>query len=315
MNPIQSAVQNFLNHCRYEKNLSTKTIKAYSTDLLQFSAFIEAKSIVLIEHVTKVELRSFLEEISSLKAKSIKRKVATLKALFNFLEFDDLIAVNPWRKMKIRIKEPKVLPTVLDLSEVGRMLRSLYKRKQALEGKHSYAYKEVVRNITILELLFATGGRVSEIARLKNEDVSLQTGVIIIQGKGDKERIIQVCNEEVLSLLKHYRKIWGAEIASDGYFLINRFGNVLSDQSIRNLVKRVSKEAGIAKHVTPHVFRHSFATLLLEKDVDIKYIQSLLGHSSVNTTQIYTHVNKHKQRQLLKAKHPRRDLMMGDVVS
>jgi integrase/recombinase XerD len=109
-------------------------------------------------------------------------------------------------------------------------------------------------------------------------------------------------------VLKNYRNLYSDKIKnSGGFFLINRFGKKLSDQSIRTIVKRLTNKAGIKKHITPHVFRHSFATLLLEKDVDIKYIQSMLGHSSIMTTQIYTHVNRKKQKQILKLKHPRRD--------
>lgn len=309
MTTIQKAIQDFINHCRYEKKLNPKTIKAYSTDLRQFNSLLEARSILKIEEVGKPELREFLAYVSNLKPKSIKRKIATLKALFNFLEFDDQILSNPWRKIKIKIQEPKTLPTVLDIKEIGKMLGLLYKIKQSFSHEQSYSHKAALRDIVILELLFATGGRVSEITSLRAEDINLQTGLVIIQGKGSRQRIIQICNEEVLTLLRHYKKLWCGEIAaSSSHFFINRIGRALSSQSIRNMVKKVSKEVGIPKRVTPHVMRHSFATLLLEKDVDIKYIQSFLGHSSINTTQIYTHVNKIKQRELLKTKHPRRDL-------
>ena len=172
---------------------------------------------------------------------------------------------------------------------------------------------EALRNIIIIELLFSTGGRVSEIANLKSSDVNLTNGEIIINGKGKKQRIIQICNEELLSQLRVYKKAWICKIeAADDNFLVNRFGGKISDQSIRLLVRKLCKQAGIKKHVTPHVFRHTFATLLLEKDVDIKYIQEMLGHSSIAITQIYTHVNKIKQRQLLRTKHPRRDLSFVD---
>ncbi len=151
-------------------------------------------------------------------------------------------------------------------------------------------------------------GRVSEISNLKANQIDLNSGQVIIKGKGDKERIIQICNRETITLLKKYKKFSINRITAAGdYFLVNRFNNKLSDQSIRNIVSIFSNTAKIKTHVTPHVFRHSFATLLLEKDVDIKYIQSMLGHSSIMTTQIYTHVNKEKQKQILRSKHPRRD--------
>ena len=193
------------------------------------------------------------------------------------------------------------------------MLRTLYKKIKTTNKNTSYSFKEIIRNIVVIELLFATGGRVSEIAGLKDRSVNLRSGVIKLLGKGDKERIIQVCNDETITLLNFYKNLWCDEIEkSKGHFLINRFGEMLSDQSIRNLVKKTAIEAGITKRITPHVFRHSFATLLLEKDVDIKYIQSLLGHSSIITTQIYTHVSKAKLRQLLRTKHPRKDISVDN---
>jgi integrase/recombinase XerD len=309
---VQDAIGVFLNHCRYEKKLSTKTIKAYTTDLAQFTGFLSAKKISTIAIITKHEIRAYLEQISSLKPKSIKRKMATTKALFNFLEFDDLISVNPFRKMKIQIREPRVLPTVLELGEVSKILKRLYADLHQITDKSTYAYKEALRNAVVIELLFATGGRVSEIAGLSAKNINLSDGSVLLYGKGSKERLVQVCNGETLKLLSTYKKVWSESIASSGgYFLVNRVGKCLSTQSIRNLVSVVIRKVGLTKHITPHTFRHSFATLLLERDVDIKYIQNLLGHSSIMTTQLYTHVNQTKQRQLLKTKHPRRDMVMG----
>lgn len=309
---VQDAIGVFLNHCRYEKKLSSKTIKAYATDLAQFTEFLSGKKVTTIAIISKHEIRAYLEEISNLKPKSIKRKIATIKALFNFLEFDDLITVNPFRKMKIQIREPRVLPTVLELGEVSKILKRLYTDLHQISDKSTYAYKEALRNAVVIELLFATGGRVSEIAGLSAKNINLSDGSVLLYGKGSKERLVQVCNIETLKLLITYKKVWSEAITSSGgYFLVNRVGKCLSTQSIRNLVSVITRKIGLTKHITPHTFRHSFATLLLERDVDIKYIQSLLGHSSIMTTQLYTHVNQVKQRQLLKTKHPRRDMVMG----
>ena len=306
---FQIATNEFINHCKFEKNLSSKTIKAYQTDLRQFQKFLEEKEYDSeIDKITKTELRNYLEVISSLKPKSIKRKIATIKAMFNYLEFDDLVVINPLRKMRIKIREPKQLPRALNIHEVGDIFKSVYKANITTEIDGGYPYFTEIRNIAVIELLFATGCRVSEISNLKDNQIDLNSGQVVIKGKGDKERIIQICNRETIALLKKYRKISFSRIKNAGnYFLVNRFNNKLSDQSIRTIVNTLSKSAKIQSHVTPHVFRHSFATLLLEKDVDIKYIQSMLGHSSIMTTQIYTHVNKEKQKQILKAKHPRKD--------
>lgn len=312
MNSLRRAAKEFISHCRLEKNLSPKTLKAYSTDINQLDKFLSERSYSIeISRITKVELREFLHAISSLKPKSIKRKIATVKAMFNYFEFEDRINFNPLRKMRIKIKEPNQLPRVMDIQEIKKIFNSAYNRNRIMLDVDSYSHLESLRNIVVVELLFATGARVSEIANLKMEDINLTNGVVTIQGKGNKERIIQICNTETLRILNTYSNLFSYKIIqAKGFFLVNRFGNKLSDQSIRNIVKVLRNNAGIERNITPHVFRHTFATLLLEKDVDIKYISSLLGHSSIITTQIYTHVNREKQRQILSAKHPRKDFSM-----
>jgi integrase/recombinase XerD len=314
MNTLQHAIRNFLQHCRFEKNLSSKTLNAYQIDLTQFLAFFEKHNInQIVLSISKAEIRMYLESLSELKPKSIKRKIATVKAMFNYLEFDDVITINPFRKMKIRIKENSTLPKVLTLKEISTIFREASSRRQPEKDKSSYSYFETLRNMVVLELLFTTGARVSEIANLTDDNIDLSSGIVKIRGKGNKERIIQICNAETITILKRYRKLAMQKIlAANNHFLVNRLNNKLSDQSIRNIVKSLSRSVSTRFIVTPHVFRHSFATLLLEKDVDIKYIQTMLGHSSITTTQIYTHVNRVKQGQILRTKHPRKDFSMHD---
>jgi len=309
MSIIQNEIAEFINHCKFEKNLSDKTIKAYSSDLNQFIKFlIEKNHPVDILLISKLEIRGFLENISTMKPKSIKRKIATLKATFNFFEFEDKISINPFRKMRIKINEPKRLPKVMDISEINNIFKSAHQNNHYNTNKKSFSFLESLRNEVVIELLFATGARVSEIANLKFENINILSGSVSIIGKGNKERIIQICNKETLFLLKNYINHFKYKIQkAGGFFLINRLGNKLSDQSIRGIVSKISKSANIQKHITPHIFRHTLATLLLENDVDIKYIQTILGHSSIMTTQIYTHVNREKQRQILETKHPRKD--------
>lgn len=305
---LQTAIKEFILHCVIEKNLSPKTLKAYQIDLKQVLNFLGPK---IATDITKQDLRDYLSSLSQLKPKSIKRKVATLKTFFNYMEFEDKIAINPFRKMRIKIKEPQNLPRVIDMSDILKIFKVCYLRKNSITDREGVAFRKAIRNIVILELLFSTGARVSEIAGLKKETVHLGSGSIIIKGKGNKERIIQVCNKETLSVLRQYYILCEKNIFESGnWFLTNRLNKKLSDQSIRNIVKAIAKEAGLSNLITPHMFRHSFATLLLEKEVDIKYIQSLLGHSSINTTQIYTHVNRKHQKQILNDKHPRQDFSM-----
>ena len=309
---LTDAKAEFFNHCKYEKNLSTKTIKFYQIDLLQFIAFMDKQHFPsVVKEIDKAHLKAYLKELSKWKPKTIKRKIATLKALFNYLEFEDHIIANPLRKLRIKIKEPALLPKALTAEESSDLLKKVY-ASILPKDKSTYKYLEALRNAVVIELLFATGARVSEIADLRRDALDLQSGTVTIHGKGGKQRMIQLCNADTLHTLNTYCKLFADKITANGdYFLINRLGNKLSDQSIRILVMELASNANITKKVTPHVLRHTFATLLLENDVDIKYIQSLLGHSSITTTQIYTQVNLEKQKQILVEKHPRMNFSMG----
>lgn len=313
MQTLTAALSGFQSFCLYQKNLSAKTMKAYGTDLRQFHAFLNSFGFKgTIGEASKIEIKAWLESLSGLKPKSVKRKIATVKALFNYLEYEDEIAINPMRKMRIHIKEPKNLPQVLSVAEVKKILHAAYRRLQAARSGTVHSQFECVRNVVVLELLFATGARVSEIACLTLDCIDIRTGLLVVKGKGDRERMLQVCNAEALAILQQYYHLAKPLInASSRRLLINRLGRPLTDQSIRLIVKRAVAAAAVQKRVTPHTFRHSFATLLLEKDVDIRYIQSLLGHSSVTTTQLYTHINRKKQRRILLTKHPRGEMVMG----
>ena len=160
-----------------------------------------------------------------------------------------------------------------------------------------------MRNILILELLFATGMRISELCSLKADRFDFNDYIIKIYGKGSKERLIQICNANVRRLIDKY--IITIKPEGNEFFFINRVHNRLSEQSVRYMIDDYAKNAQISQHITPHMFRHSFATLLLEEDVDIRYIQQMLGHSSITTTQIYTHTSIGKQKTILETKHPR----------
>lgn len=231
---LSEATNEFLHHCKFEKNLSIRTITFYRIDLLQLQKFFSERNYsLLVTDITKSELREYLEAISSLKPKSIKRKIATIKAMFNYLEYEDKIIANPLRKMRIKIKEPFQLPRVLNIYEVGAIFKSAY--SESFEGSISdYGSFEALRNIVVVELLFATGARVSEIASIKENDIDLRSGSITIKGKGNKERMIQICNKDTLQLLVKYQRKFSAKMMqADGFFLINRFNKKLSDQSIR----------------------------------------------------------------------------------
>jgi integrase/recombinase XerD len=196
----------------------------------------------------------------------------------------------------------------MNMNEVQQILNVLYKNLNNCNHDDAYKYKTIIRDIAVIELLFASGMRVSELCQLTASDINLEEGVIKILGKGNKERIIQICQNETIKALRVYRNLYFEQIQVESLFFINRLGRGLSAQSVRLMIKNYIKQTEINKHITPHTFRHTFATLLLEEDVDIKYIQSLLGHSSISVTQIYTHVNTEKQKQILSSKHPRRKM-------
>ncbi len=307
MTNIQTSIEQFTFHCTYEKNLSQKTLKAYQIDLNQFLQYKNTKNLSASD-IDKYILKQYIQHLfeQNLKEKTIKRKLATLKAFFNYLEFDEQILINPFRKVKVNIKEPKRLPKTLSLQEIKKLLSFVYKQKNYTD-KNVYTYKAIVRDLLILELLFATGVRVSELSNLDLKDIDLRTNTIRIIGKGDKERTIHICDNEIKTLLKEYLSLFHLD-KNISYLFINRLGQKISEQSIRFMIKKYQEKVGIPKHITPHMFRHSFATMLLEEGVDIRYIQHILGHSSISTTQIYTQVNMKHQKKILKSKHPRRNL-------
>lgn len=298
---IDTHICDYLTHCKYEKNLNPKTLKAYEIDLRQFAQFAKTKG----SAYCKESLQLYIIQLQKrYKVKSVKRKIASLKAFFNYLEYEEFLEANPFSKMRIKLHEPFLLPRTIPLAVVDALLHCAYQHK-APDTAGTEQYRSDLRDIAVLELLFATGMRVSELCSLRPESVDLTEGTVKIYGKGSKERIIQIGNEDVLAAIKAYYCAFSNSIEATGWFFVNRLGHQLSDQSVRFMIKKYTDLAGIDLHITPHMFRHAFATLLLEEDVDIRYIQQLLGHSSIVTTQIYTHVASKKQRDILTAKHPR----------
>lgn len=295
-------IDEFLNYCRYHKKLSDKTIRAYKIDLSQYGVFSN--------ELSKQALWDYIEYLNKkYKPKTAKRKLATLKAFIHFLLLQDLIDFNPFDKLETTIKEPLLLPKTIPLGVIAKLISFSY--QQIVFAKSDYQIRSAVRNTAILELLFATGARVAEICTLRSDNVDLLGNSVKFYGKGSKERIIPIENFAVLSILKKYHSLFEKEIPDSGYFFVNKLGRRMTEQSVRNMINFYCKQCGVDMHITPHMFRHSFATLLLEEDVDIRYIQRMLGHSSITTTQIYTHVTSAKQKEILKTKHPRNKLNIG----
>ena len=312
MKEIHNLIEDFLFHCKYEKNLSPLSLKAYSIDLNQFLVFLKSKNITNILDIDKYVLRDYLKELFEKgKPKTVKRKIASVKALFTYLEFEDIVLINPFHKMKLSIKEGKQLPKTIELKKIKKLFAYFYSKKENAQNKNRYGYKALVRDIAVLELLFASGMRVSELATLKLKNINFSRGFVIIKGKGNRERIIPIPHSDIINALKSYYELFKEEINNSKYFFINRFNSRLSEQSIRLMIRKYTKVVNLQQHITPHMFRHSVATLLLENGVDIRYIQNILGHSTINTTQIYAQVNEAPKRKILKLKHPRRSFELS----
>lgn len=300
---LTETLKSYLYFCQYQKRLDHKTLKAYRIDLTQFSISLSSAS---METITPECLEAYISHLhQTYKPKTVKRKIASLKAFFHYLEYKDIIRINPFNKLQVKFREPLILPKTIPLHTIEDLLSAMY---QAYEGtKQPCQKKRLLRDITVIELLFSTGMRISELCSLHPEDVNLVEGIILIHGKGAKERRIQIGNANVMAIIREYQRTYEPEISACQFFFVNQNHHRLSEQSVRRLINKHGKAANINLHITPHMFRHSFATCLLEADVDIRYIQEMLGHSSINITEIYTHVAMAKQRDILMTKHPRKD--------
>ncbi|MCM1040649.1 MAG: tyrosine-type recombinase/integrase [Ruminococcus sp.] len=302
MNNLQTIINNYLDFCQYQKRLDAKTMKAYRIDLKQFASQIGTADVSCI---TADLLEKYIMELHrTYKPKTVKRKIASTKAFFRYMEYKDHIAANPFNKMQIKFREPVILPKTIPLHTMEKFLSTIY--SQRTQAKTAYQKRNALRDAAVIELLFATGMRISELCSLKAVNVNLKDSNVLIFGKGSKERRIQIGSPEVGYILDEYLSEYHKEIDGCGYFFVNQAGKPLSDQAVRRMIRKYCHLAGIELHITPHMFRHTFATCLLEEDVDIRYIQEMLGHSSINITEIYTHVALAKQRDILSTKHPRR---------
>ena len=307
MESLSNIVAKYLNYCNTNKKLSNKTTKAYQIDLRQFLSILPSNQKFL--PISKETLQEYISHLhSQYQPKTVKRKVACLKAFFHYLEREDIINNNPFHKLDINFQQPKLLPKTIPLHTIQTFLSYLYRSKEL--ANTPYQRNCFTRDIAVIELLFATGMRISELCSLRQEDLDLETGTVLIFGKGSKERILQIGNPEVLLALKDYYHVYQKSLSQSEWLFLNKRHNRLSEQSVRFMIQHTAQKAGINLHITPHMFRHSFATLLLEADVDIRYIQKMLGHSSITTTEIYTSVSMKKQREILTQKHPRNKITL-----
>lgn len=290
-------VDQFLNFLRVERGLSPQTLEAYGRDLVKFIKFLKENSIHEPRKVTRRDILDFLTFLHSkkLNSKTINRNLVSVRRCFKFLRQENFIASNPtddvegprtWRK----------IPEVLSIREVDQLLA-------VPSGDAPLS----IRDAAMLELLYATGLRISELVGLTLNSLNLQVGIVKAYGKGRKERIVPVSDTAMDRLRIYLDKSRGrllGEGTSDALFL-NRRGKSMSRQGFWKILKGYAIKAGIRKNISPHKLRHSFATHLLERGADLRSVQMMLGHADISTTQIYTHVNKARLKEIHEKFHPR----------
>jgi integrase/recombinase XerD len=295
---FRDAASTFIRHCQSIRKLSPHTIRAYELDLARFSQFFGKRAAVAACDKTVIHnYVRHLFDVVALKESSVKRHLATLRSLFRWLEEDDQGIEDPFRGARIRIRMPKRLPRVIARADLRRLL--LHDKPPAFADLTAYV---------ATELLFATGMRVSELAGLLDAAVDVEDGTITIIGKGNRQRRVFV-PDDLKSLLSDYRIARDRGPSSADTFLVNSRGDAASPQMIRRLVRLHGERSEVRDRVTPHMFRHSVATYLLEEGVDIRYVQRLLGHRSISTTEIYTHVADAALKVRITERHPRRGIV------
>ena len=284
-------ISTYLDYCKTHKRLSSHTIRAYKNDLMQFynSDYDNVES--YIEHLTQ----------SNIKTNTLRRKIACMKVFYNYLKYQNIIEENPFNQLRFQFRIEKILPKTIPHD----ILKSIfiYLEQKVIVSKTDYQKQKAERNLLIISLLLSTGIRISELCHIHLKDINLSNKTLHIIGKGKKERILFLGDQKTFNLLETYINKTRNE-SNDFLFPGKHSPKPLSEQSVRLILKRIVEQNSLSKTITPHMFRHSFATMLLDSDVDIRYIQQILGHSSISITQIYTHVSHSKQREILSSFNP-----------
>jgi integrase/recombinase XerC len=291
---MNKQVEDFLNFLTTEKGASEHTTKNYGIDLREFMKFIGEKE---LPGLTYLDIRSFLAFLKTREysKSSISRKLACLRSFFKYLVRENILAQNPAAGIATPKKE-KRLPSFMNPDEITKLLDA--------PAKNSWEEK---RDKAILEMLYSSGLRVSELAGLNHDDLDFFGGLVRVRGKGKKERIVPV-GQTALSSLRAY---WDMKAPRENEstikkpLFISRLGSRLTDRSVRRMILKYVKRTGLGKEISPHTFRHSFATHMLDRGADLRSVQELLGHANLSTTQIYTHVTTQRLKDAYTAAHPR----------
>jgi tyrosine recombinase XerC len=295
----EKAVSLFLHHLRTERHYSPYTTQNYAIDLRALCQFLKKEKIASFQEVTVRVARAFLFTLEGVgfSRRSLARKMAACRSLFHFLVREGMVRQNPW-VILFTPKLPRRLPDVLTIEEMEGVLNA--PEQKTAKG---------IRDRAIVELLYGTGVRVSELSRLTLADLDLSDGEIRVMGKGSKERIVLMGTPAIRATedyLAHARKeLLGSGRSENRFFLIGRRGTTLTSRQVERLIGHYAKKSGLSKKVTPHTLRHSFATHLLSRGADLRVVQELLGHASLTTTQIYTHLSREHLKKLYDSAHPR----------
>jgi len=299
---MHEQIDTYLDYLRVEKGLSKNTIDAYSRDLRQMADFFESKRATSLKQISDTHILALLVQLHKLKmdSRSVARHLVTVRGLFKFLKREKYIKDDPTALIEFPKKWHK-LPKVMMMDEV-----------EALLSAADLNSKLGLRNYAIIQLMYATGLRASEVVNLTTNQVNMgmtdyDQAYLITMGKGSKERIVplgRVACKAIKEYLETLRPSLSKKRNTDKLF-VSRLGRHLSRQQLWNIVKALAKKAKIKTEITPHTLRHSFATHLLENGADLRSVQTMLGHSDISTTQIYTHVNKTRLREIYKKFHPR----------
>jgi integrase/recombinase XerD len=293
------AISDFLAYLRLEKSLSEKTLVAYSADVDKLRSFIEREFCdVEPQQVLPLHLEQFLAHVYELglTGRSQARVLSGVKAFFRYLLLEDIMAANPTQL----VEAPKLgrkLPEVLSLDEIDRLASAIDLSKP--EGH---------RNKAMLEVLYSCGLRVSELVGLRFSDLNLDKGFIRVIGKGNKERLVPIGGKAVKELqlyLDARRAASQEQRNADDVVFLNRRGAKLTTVMVFLIIKELAEKAGITKTISPHTFRHSFATHLIEGGADLRAVQEMLGHASITTTEIYTHLDRQYLKEAILLFHPR----------
>jgi integrase/recombinase XerD len=294
-----SEIQDFKNFLKLERGLSENSIEAYLRDITKLKEYcLGEESSLDIEKVTAATLTSFLVTLNQfgLSAHSQARIISGIKAFYKFLIIEKRVSDDP----TLLIDAPRLgrkLPDTLDLHEIDALIASIDHAK--LEGP---------RNRAIIEVLYSSGLRVSELTNLKLSNLFLETGFLRVVGKGNKERLVPIGSEAIKYVniyLKEVRAQQKVKKGEEDIVFLNRNGSRLSRVMIFTIIKNITARAGLKKKVSPHTFRHSFATHLIEGGADLRAVQEMLGHESITTTEIYTHLDKSYLKQIIEEYHPR----------